>query len=178
MPVGTVQLITQAEYARRRGCTEGAVRRAVRDGRISLINGKIDPVAADAQWARNTRVRAGSRATDDVNLSGSGGTGGTAAGDNDDDEDSATGYWKSRARRERAEAELAELKLAELQGQLVRADDWAAALAKRAAAFREGLLQIPARLAAQLAAETDQARIHGLLEDELRQVMSQLTAAT
>ena len=178
MPVGTVQLITQAEYARRRGCTEGAVRRAVRDGRISLINGKIDPVAADAQWARNTRVRAGSRATDDVNLSGSGSTGGTAAGDDDDDEDTATGYWKSRARRERAEAELAELKLAELQGQLVRADDWAAALAKRAAAFREGLLQIPARLAAQLAAETDQARIHGLLEDELRQVMSQLTAAT
>ncbi len=178
MPVGTVQLITQAEYARRRGCTEGAVRRAVRDGRISLINGKIDPVAADAQWARNTRVRAGSRATDDVNLSGSGGTGGTAAGDDDDEEDSATGYWKSRARRERAEAELAELKLAELQGQLVRADDWAAALAKRAAAFREGLLQIPARLSAQLAAESDQARIHALLEDELRQVMSQLTAAT
>lgn len=178
MPVGTVQLITQAEYARRRGCTEGAVRRAVRDGRISLINGKIDPVAADAQWARNTRVRAGSRATDDVNLSGSGSTGGTAAGDDNDDEDNAAGYWKSRARRERAEAELAELKLAELQGQLVRADDWAAALAKRAAAFREGLLQIPARLAAQLAAETDQARIHGLLEDELRQVMSQLTAAT
>lgn len=178
MPVGTVQFITQAEYARRRGCTEGAVRRAVRDGRISLINGKIDPVAADAQWARNTRVRAGSRSTDDVNLSGSGSTGGTAAGDDDEEEDSATGYWKSRARRERAEAELAELKLAELQGQLVRADDWAAALAKRAAAFREGLLQIPARLSAQLAAESDQARIHALLENELRQVMSHLTAAT
>jgi phage terminase Nu1 subunit (DNA packaging protein) len=112
-----------------------------------------------------------------VNLSGSGSTGGTAGGD-DEDEDSATGYWKSRARRERAEAELAELKLAELQGQLVRADDWAAALAKRAAAFREGLLQIPARLSAQLAAESDQARIHALLEDELRQVMSQLTGAT
>jgi hypothetical protein len=176
MPVGTVQLITQAEYARRRGCTEGAVRRAVRDGRISLIDGKIDPVAADAQWARNTRVRAGSRATDDVNLSGSGNTGGRIAGDDDDDEDSATGYWKSRARRERAEAELAELKLAEMQGQLVRADDWSAALAKRAAAFREGLLQIPSRLSAQLAAESDQARIHTLIEDELRQVMSQLTA--
>ena len=68
MPVGTVQLINMAEYARRRGCTEGAVRRAVRDGRISLIEGKLDPVAADAQWARNTRVRAGSRATDDMSI--------------------------------------------------------------------------------------------------------------
>lgn len=57
------EVITQAEYARRRGCTEGAVRRAIRDGRITLIDGKIDPVAADAQWRRNTRVRMGSRST-------------------------------------------------------------------------------------------------------------------
>lgn len=173
MPVASIELVTKTEYARRRGCTEAAVRRAVRDGRITLIDGKIDPVAADAQWARNTRVRAGSRPTDDVNLSTSGATGGRA--DEGDDEDDATGYWKSRARRERAEAELAELKLSELQGHLVRADDWAAALARRAAAFREGLLQIPARLSAQLAAEGDQARVHTLLEDELRQVMDQLT---
>jgi phage terminase Nu1 subunit (DNA packaging protein) len=88
------------------------------------------------------------------------------------------GYWQSRARREAAEAELAELKLAELQGQLVRADEWAAALARRAAAFREGLLQIPARVSAQMAAETDEARIHALLDAELRQVMLQLTDAT
>lgn len=174
MPVASIELVTKTEYARRRGCTEAAVRRAVRDGRITLIDGKIDPVAADAQWARNTRVRAGSRPTDDVNLSTSGATGGRA-GDDNDDEDDATGYWKSRARRERAEAELAELKLSELQGHLVRADDWAAALARRAAAFREGLLQIPARLSAQLAAEGDQARVHTLLEDKLRQVMDQLT---
>ena len=174
MPVAAIELVTKTEYARRRGCTEAAVRRAVRDGRITLIDGRIDPVAADAQWARNTRVRAGSRPTDDANLSGSG-TAGGRAGQAEDDEDTDSGYWKSRARRERAEAELAELKLRELQGQLVRADDWAAALAKRAAAFREGLLQIPARLSAQLAAEADQARVHTLLEDELRHVMEQLT---
>lgn len=173
MPVAAIELVTQREYARRRGCTEAAVRRAVRDGRISLIDGRIDPVAADAQWARNTRVRAGSRPTDDANLSGSGAVNSRAGQADDDDTDS--GYWKSRARRERAEAELAELKLRELQGQLVRADDWAAALAKRAAAFREGLLQIPARLSAQLAAEADQARVHTILEDELRHVMEQLT---
>ncbi len=173
MPVAAIELVTQREYARRRGCTEAAVRRAVRDGRISLIDGRIDPVAADAQWARNTRVRAGSRPTDDANLTGSSTASGQSGQPEDDDTDS--GYWKSRARRERAEAELAELKLRELQGQLVRADEWAAALAKRAAAFREGLLQIPSRLAAQLAAEADQARVHTMLEDELRHVMEQLT---
>jgi phage terminase Nu1 subunit (DNA packaging protein) len=89
-----------------------------------------------------------------------------------------TDYHSARARRETAEAELAELKLAELQGQLVRADEWKAALAKRAAGFREGLLQIPARLAAQLAAETSEARVHALLDAELRQVLRQLTDGT
>jgi phage terminase Nu1 subunit (DNA packaging protein) len=83
-------------------------------------------------------------------------------------------YWHSRARREAAEAKLAELKLAELQGVLVRADDVRASLAKRAAAFREGLLQIPARLSAQLAAELDQAKVHALIDGELRTVMGQL----
>ena len=174
MPVASIELVTQREYARRRGCTEAAVRRAVRDGRISLIDGRIDPVAADAQWARNTRVRAGSRPAQEANLSGSAAAPGRPS-HSDDEEDTDTGYWKSRARRERAEAELAELKLRELQGQLVRADEWAAALAKRAAAFRDGLQQVPFRLSSQLAAETDAARVHALIEAELRQVMSQLT---
>lgn len=168
MPQGTVQLVTKAAYAGMRGCTEGAVRRAVRDGRITTIGGKIDPVAADAQWARNTRVRAGSRPAEAAPPA----PGGTASGrgERDDDDD----YWRSRARREKAEAQLAELKLLEAHGQLVRADDVRAGLARRAAAFRESLLQIPSRLSAQLAAETSEARVHQLLEAELRTAVAHL----
>lgn len=178
MPVASIELVTKTEYARRRGCTEAAVRRAVRDGRITLIEGKIDPVAADAQWARNTRVRAGSHATDDANLSGSGASGGRAAPDADADDDGAAGYWKSRARRELAEADMAELKLAEQRGQLVRAADIRAAQARRLAALREALLQLPARLAPVLAAEADNARVHELLQAELHQVLAHMTEAT
>jgi hypothetical protein len=167
MPVGTVELVSQSEYARRRGCTEGAVRRAVRDGRIALIDGKLDPVAADAQWARNTRPRAGSEPAA-APL--------TAAPDREG-EDDGNGYWASKARRESAEADLAELKLAEQRGQLVRADEVRAALSRRAAAFREGLLQIPSRLSAVLAAEVDQARVHALLDAELRTVVAHLVEA-
>ena len=170
MPVGTVELITQSEYARRRGCTEGAVRRAVRDGRISLIDGKIDPVAADAQWARNTRVRAGSRATDDANLQA---PAGPARGRSDEDGDD--GYWVSKARREKAEADLAELKLSEQRGELVRAADVRAAQARRLAALRESLLQLPARLAPVLAAEVDAARCHDTLQAELHALLEQMT---
>ena len=84
-------------------------------------------------------------------------------------------YWTSRARREAAEAKIAERKLAELDGILIRADDVRAALARKAAAFREGIMQIPSRLAAVLAAETSQAKVHDLLEAELRATLLVLT---
>lgn len=167
MGVSTVKLVSQAEYARQRGCTEGAVRRAVRDGRITLIEGKIDPVAADAQWQRNTRVRAGSRPTDDTNLTSAG-----KPAPRQQAEDEGDGsYWQSRARREKAEAETAELKLAELRGELVRAADVKAAHAKRLAGLREALLQIPSRLSAVMAAESDQARCFDAIQREVHGVL-------
>ena len=179
MPVGSIELITKSEYARRRGCTETAVRRAVNDGRITLIDGKVDPVAADAQWARNTRVRAGSRPADDANLTGagssSGGSGAASSGDSPRDDPDA--YWAVKARREKAEADMAELKLAEQLGELVRAADVRAAHSKRVAGLREAILQIPARLAAVLAAETDQGKCHDVLQAELHAVLQQVTDA-
>jgi hypothetical protein len=170
MPAGSIELVSMSEYARRRGCTEAAVRRAVRDGRISLMDGRVDPVAADAQWARNTRVRAGSRPADDVNLRAPGAAPPATGGDEPPVED----YYLVKARRERAEADLAELKLAELRGELVRVADVRAAYAKRAAGLREAILQLPARLSAQLAAESDQAKCHDLLQADLHGILAQL----
>ena len=172
MPVGTVELITQSEYARRRGCTEGAVRRAVRDGRISLIDGRVDPVAADAQWARNTRVRAGSRSTDDANLQGSGPP---SRGRADEDDD---GYWASKARREKAEANLAELKLAEQMGELVRAADVRASLARSMAGLREALLQMPARVVPLLVADPSPAAMDALLRAEVTRALETFTTGS
>ena len=86
-------------------------------------------------------------------------------------------YDEARRRREAAEAQIAERKLDELNGSLVRVDDIRASLARRAATFREALMQIPNRLAAQLAAETDQARAHALLDHELRAALAHLTEA-
>jgi hypothetical protein len=95
----------------------------------------------------------------------------------DKPDDSGGDYWASRARRERAEAELAELKLAEQQGVLIRADAVRAAHAKRLAGLREALLQVPARLAPVLAAETDQARCHDTLQREIHAVLASVVAA-
>ena len=169
MATSTVELVSMAEYARRRGCTEGAVRKAVADKRITLAAGKVDPVAADAQWARNTRVRAGSHAANEP-------TSPTSPLPDAPGEERVS-YDEARRRREAAEAAIAELRLRETTGELVRADAIRSALARRAATFREALLQIPARLSAQLVAETDQAAVHALLEHELRATMAHLTDA-
>lgn len=156
-----VQLISQADYAKRRGCSQVAVHKAVKAGRITLIEGKIDPAVADVQWQANTRAR----------VSVTPPPAAPAAPRPDGDEEPGS-YWASRARREEAEAATAELKLAELQGLLVRADTIRAAHAKRLAGLRESLLQIPARLAAVLAAETDQAKCHDALQRELHAVLA------
>jgi len=64
-------LLTQKEYARRRGWSKQYVHQLVKQGRIPFVNGRIDPAAADAALAgsrdpsRGPRVRvsAGNSAT-------------------------------------------------------------------------------------------------------------------
>lgn len=167
-------LITKAEYARRRGCDPAAVTRAVQKGWITAIDGKIDPVVADVQWAANARSRADSRPATEVGarLAGLGQApaGAEAKAPADDS------YFAARARRETAEAEMAELKLQEQMSQLVRADTVRAETAKLANALRESFLQLPARLAPVLAAETDAGKVHDQLQTEIRQVLALLAA--
>ena len=56
-------------YARHRGVSEAAVRKALKAGRISLgADGKIDPIQADAQWQANSDISK-KRGTHSDNLS-------------------------------------------------------------------------------------------------------------
>lgn len=181
-----VTLITPTAYARHRGCDEKAVRKAIAAARISTINGMVDPAVADIQWAQNTRARAdsgpGRRVPAAVAQPGLSQTPSPAAASPDSagappavireippDEGE---YSLNRARRERYEADLAELKLREQQGDLVRVVEVRAEIAKRVGQVRVNLLQIPARLAPLLTTETDQAKVHALLDAEIRAVLS------
>lgn len=177
-----VNLISQAEYAKRRGCSEAAVSKAISKKRISLIDGKIDPTVADMQWAMNTRVRAGAgrppggqaaAPTEQLALvpgadGGQDRPAGDAAAPGGDD------YWRSRSRREAAEAELAEMDLATKRGELIHVKAvelvWSAALASA----REHLLQVRARLAPLLAVETETFQIEQLLDLENNKALNVL----
>jgi phage terminase Nu1 subunit (DNA packaging protein) len=180
------QLVTKAKYAEMRGCAASAVTRAVKEGRITTIAGDggremIDPAVADIQWARNTRARADSAPALPDAASGPGRAPRSQSSSRPDDPaadldpDDGNTYWSARARREAAEAEIAEMKLAEMQGLLIRADAVRSAWASKIGAARDALLQIPARLAPVLAAESDLAAVTQLLEAELRQALSDLS---
>jgi hypothetical protein len=112
--------MTQAQYARHRGCSKVAVGKAVRAQRISLVDGLIDPAVGDIQWARNTRARVS--AGDAVRVPDSGpdllsAAPGAAGKKNPDLAPAAPdNYTAARARTELANAGLRELELARLRG--------------------------------------------------------------
>jgi len=175
-----VNLMTQAQYAEHRKCSRVAVHKAVKEKRISLIDGKIDPAVADIQWAANTRARAPSSPAASAASSGRApGPAPVAGSDGDvlDLADNPDDYWVSRGRREAAEAELAELKLAEQRGQLIQVKAvetvWSSALA----GMREHLLQVRSRLGPLLANESDTFKVEQMLEAEHNAALQMMSTA-
>lgn len=172
-----VKLVSQAEYARMRSVDPTSVRDAIRYGRISTIDGKIDPDVADIQWERNTRKRASSRAATAPNDAGlEVGTPPAPPPTKPGDE-----YQVSRARREAAEATEAELRVAKMSRELVELKRAAAAGFEAFRLLRDRAMSNGAALAAKVIGMTDMAAIereyHASIraafgdEDELRKTL-------
>jgi hypothetical protein len=116
-----VTLLSVSAYARHRDCDEKAVRKAIKEGRISAQPKPgggylIDPEVADIQWARNTRARVG--ATDAAGHVSADLLTGAHATQPDAPTPSPDGYTAARARTEAANASMAELQLAKLRGEV------------------------------------------------------------
>lgn len=77
-------------------------------------------------------------------------------------------FRQAQAQERAYHAKLAELEWKKAIGELVPAADVTSELARVFATFREAMQQIPGRVAAVLAAESDQARIHEVLDGEIR----------
>jgi hypothetical protein len=162
------QLMRQTEYARHRGVSAAAVSRAIREGRITVqADGRIDPVAADAQWEANTRKRADPR-SQPIEASG------VSAGHSQAGEET---YLAARTRREQAEAHLAELRVRQACGELVSAAEVRTEMAVKISALRDRFLNIGARLAPVLAAETDPQRCQIAIDAEVCETLASFCAS-
>lgn len=172
-------LLSLRAYARHRatrgliGGTLHAVQRAIATGRITPIEGKIDPEVADIQWAEKT----------DAVQQARGARGGHAprpdapaprelppTGDRE-------GYFATKERRERAEADLAELELKERRGELVKKADVERETFAVQRALRDRLTGIPDRIAPMLAPETDVGKCHEIVASEIRAALREVVQA-
>ena len=81
---------------------------------------------------------------------------------------------QSRAVRETYLARLAKIEFEERSGKLLSRDEVTVTAFTVARTVRDNLLNIPDRVAAMLAAETDPGRVHQILSEEIRKALIEL----
>lgn len=179
-----VNLLTQAEYAKHKGCSAVAVHKAVKAGRISLIDGKIDPVVADIQWAQNTRARQTPRpdgASGPDLLAGEKGDALQAPADAPTAPAAAppvdNSYTEARTRRERAEAEEAEMRTAKIRGAMVMREDVDRAIFEIGRELRDRLVACARRMAAEVASISTAEACETVIDREHRIVLELLVSS-
>ena len=153
-----METITLREFGRRHNVSVEAVSQAIKDDRLvkSVVRNekgvpKLKEELALAEWAANT-IPAKNRLAISVEV------------------DNAP-YAESRAKRESYNAELARLELEEKQGTLVSAEEVKKEAYGIARQVRDGMLNIPDRVSAELAALTDQFEVHRRLTEEIRRAL-------
>ena len=172
-------LVSQSEYARRRGVSRQYVGQMVAKGVIALKERKVDPDQADAALAAVHEPARPARSAkpehqpaakpsfstfDPPVLPGGG--------------DLPTLLLKTRIKSEVEKAKLLEIKARVEAGKYVDADEVKVAAFNKARVVRDALTNIPERLAAVLAAETDAARVHAMLTSEIRTALEDLAGAS
>ncbi|QXL83265.1 terminase small subunit [Comamonas sp. NLF-1-9] len=140
--------ITQAELGQLIGVTQGRVSQLISEGVIA------GTTVADQVSSYTAHLRA------------------VAAGRADTPE-----VTSERARLLAAQASREELRLAEDQGELIRLQVVRAGLASLLASTRDRLMQLPARLAQELAAESDADAVRRALDDEIHAALYDLARA-
>jgi hypothetical protein len=178
-------LVTFSEFALLKECSKAAVSHALKNGRISgavvEIDGKrwLDREKALELWNRNTLKTHNAKVTrphpSEVKEARSAKE--LAAKVEQLPDDAIPELNISRERKEHYQAELAKLDVDAKRGELVPAEAVKKEAFSLAKTVREALVNIPDRLANQLAAESDPATIHMALSHELMQALEGLANA-
>ena len=169
-------------YAKHRGVSLKAVQKAVASGRINKRDdGLIDPDVSDVDWARNTSPRPQpsykpTPASPHHNVQHH-----TEMPTRELSEpiklETGIEYSRARAIRESYLARLTKIDYEERTGKLVNRDEVEVAAFNKFRQFRDRMLNIPDRLAAEAAAESDPALIHELITVEIRKALLEFSDA-
>jgi hypothetical protein len=181
-------------YARHRGVSHVAVKKAIDTGRITpLPDGTIDPLAADAQWAANTTPTRRSVAAEPQEAPQTAAAAvrtipqASASASSRPQRDVAepptpalstggTSLLQARTVNEVVKAQTNKVRLARLKGELVDRSQAVAHVFKLARAERDAWLNWPARISAQMAAglNVDPHVLHVALDAAVCQQLQEL----
>jgi hypothetical protein len=163
-------------YARHRGVSDAAVRKAIAAGRITPeADGTIDAERVDREWARNSDAPRNGTATRAVKVAVQESSGPTGDGQ------AAlpvggTSLLQARTVNEVVKAQTNKVRLARLKGELVDRPQAIAHVFKLARSERDAWLNWPARISAQMAAKlgVDPHTMHIALEAAVREHLQEL----
>lgn len=148
------KLMSFSEYARHRGCSPANITKAISRGKITPINGKIDPLKADKQWDENSPRLQNRKKNYDL-------------AEEIAPDTSAMSLARIKAMHEGLRAKKTKLEIDQLEGTLIDAKAVKDASFKQARLVRDTLLSIPNRLAPVIANETDEHRVFELIHEEV-----------
>jgi len=170
------ETITFAEYARRRGVSRARITQAVQKGLISTIDvdGKrrINPTVADAEWSKRSDAMARkgfeSRVAKEKKKTG----------DPEPPEEPSSvvpKYEDSRAIREAFNARIKRLEYEEKKKRLIDSEVVREEFNRISRRVKNSILNIPPKIATELAAEVDPHNVEVTLDAALREALTELS---
>ena len=161
------------EYARRRGVSDAAVRKALKQGRITAEPDRtIDVERADRAWASNTakpRIKPASKvAVEAVDE--------TLTENDSPISSGGTTYMRAKTANEVVKAQTNRVRLKQLKGELIDRNEAVAHVFRLARRERDAWQTWPARISSRMAAEleTDAHQLHVTLERCVREHLQEL----
>ncbi len=149
-------------YARHRGVSDRAVRKAIDAGRITLSSdGQIDVDQADEDWAENTDQTK-------QNM--------MVAMDQNTPKTDRNSYTKIKTAHELYKAQLTQLALQEKKGQLIQKEMVKAQVGQLSRQVRDSWMNWPSRVSALMAAELEieEHQLHIILERYVREHLNDI----
>lgn len=142
-----MELLTRAEYSRQRGCSQSLISREVKNGKIPLHDGKINPAEADAILDRRS----------------------------DGDAEGAPDYWTEHARLEKLKADEKDLAVRKLHGELIEVEEVQKVWMKHIGAARARILSLPRKLAPVLKGMKTTREIEAAIKLEVYEALHELS---
>lgn len=153
------ELVSQYEWAKRSGFSKQYANRLVKAGTIPLVDGKVDideanGILASIRNPNKPEMRRGKQNVSDL----------------------STLLLKTRIKNEMEKGKLLEAKAKAEIGELVPAEEVRTSAFNKARIVRDNLLNIPDRVAPQLASISNENKIHEILLNEIRMVLEALSS--